>query len=96
MKSEKTNIGDWGYKMPKFKLSIAGLKVLARVGDFIGKIRRRRFAFDSDASAKLLGSAFYSNDKIVRELDFKPLSNLEEAMPDIITFLEQNHCRHII
>lgn len=79
-----------GYKMPKFKLSTAGLKVLARVGDLIGKVRGRRFAFDSAASAKLLGSAFYSNEKIVRELDFKPLSNLEEAMPHIITFLEQN------
>ena len=47
-------------------------------------IVRRRVGFDSDAFQKLLGSAWYSPAKIVRELGYRPIYDLPGAMPDLI------------
>ena len=64
------------------------LKRLAKIGDFIGKIRGRRFLFDSDALEKLLGSAWYSSAKIAAELGFQAKRNLQEALPEIVRYLK--------
>ena len=59
----------------------------ANVGDAIGELIGRRFIFDSAVLQKLMGSAWYSSDKIERELGFKPKYTLHQALPDIIRFL---------
>lgn len=64
------------------------MRVLAKVGDGIGCLRGRRFFFDSDALAKLTGSAWYSSAKIERELGFKPVQDLPRALPEIVRYLE--------
>jgi nucleoside-diphosphate-sugar epimerase len=54
------------------------------VGDVIGRLRGRRFVFDSDALEKLTGSAWYSSEKIARELGFRPKVTFEDALPEMI------------
>jgi nucleoside-diphosphate-sugar epimerase len=68
-------------------IPIGILNVLAKAGDIIGRMRGRRFLFDSDALAKLLGCACYSSEKIQRELGFKPGWDLRSALPKIVSDL---------
>lgn len=71
---------DWSVPYPL-------LDVLAKSGDAIGALSRRRFPLDSDALQKLTGSAWYSSAKIERELGFRPQHTLRQALPDIVRFL---------
>ncbi|MGR8929080.1 MAG: NAD-dependent epimerase/dehydratase family protein [Gammaproteobacteria bacterium] len=86
-------IYDWirnalGKPQACWTIPIGALVVLAKVGDVIGKLIRRRFVFDSAALQKLAGSAWYSSAKIERELGFKPVHTLPQSLPDIVRFLE--------
>ena len=67
-------------KVPGWSVPIGVLRGLAVVGDLIGKARGRRFVFDSDALAKLTGSAWFSSDRIQTRLGFKPQWTLERAL----------------
>ena len=58
--------------------------LLAGTGDIIGKIRRRRFIFDSDALNKISGSAWFSSNKIEQELKFKAAFSLSKSLPQMI------------
>ncbi len=73
----------WPVSIPLFCL-----RFLARVGDGIGKMRGRRFMFDSDVLDKLLGSACYASAKIESELGFVPQRHLQESLPEIIGHLK--------
>jgi nucleoside-diphosphate-sugar epimerase len=55
-------------------------RVLALAGDGIGRIRGRRFVFDSTAYNKLLGSAWYDSTAIETALGYKPRWNFREAV----------------
>lgn len=57
---------------------------LAAVGDGLGALLGRRAGFDSDAVDKLLGSAWYSGEKIARDLGYRPARDLPGAMPDLV------------
>lgn len=74
--------------VPAWTVPIVILKMLAKVGDGMSRVRRRRFMFDSDALDKLIGSAYYSSEKIQRELGFKPAWDLHSALPDMVTVLD--------
>ena len=65
------------------------LKGLAVTGDKLGRLRNRRFVFDSDALEKLTGCAWFSSQKIESTLGFKPTYDLEKAMPEMVA--ELNH-----
>ena len=65
------------------------LRGLGFLGDGIGRLRGRRFVFDSDALEKLIGSAWYSSAKIEQRLGFKPEWNLEKAMPEMVAELKR-------
>ena len=54
------------------------------IGDFIGRIRGRRFPVDSEAIARLLGSACYSSQKIEQELGYRPARDLGSALPEMV------------
>lgn len=73
--------------VPAWAIPIVILKILAKVGDGMGRVRRRRFLFDSDALDKLIGSAYYSSEKIQRELGFRPARDLRSALLDMVTYL---------
>jgi len=74
--------------MPGWRLPFPVLKVLGKGGDVIGRIRGRKFMFDSDVLEKLTGSEFYSSEKIQNELGFKAQYHLKETLPEIIHYLE--------
>lgn len=74
-----------GKSIPRWHVPIGALKGLARVGDIVGRLRARRFVFDSDALQKLTGNAWYSSEKITRELGFRPRVTFEEALPEVIS-----------
>lgn len=63
------------------------LRAGAAMGDVIGRARGRRFVFDSDALAKLSESAWYSSDRIERELGFRARRTLEDALPEMVAEL---------
>lgn len=77
-----------GRSAPAHGIPMPVLQALARIGDGIGRLRRRRFAFDSDALDKLVGSACYRSHKIEHELGFVPRHHLRESLPEIIRYLE--------
>lgn len=73
-----------GRKVPRWHIPLIMLKVLGREGDMIGGITGKRFIFNSDALEKLIGSAWYSSEKISRELGYHPSVNFEDALPELI------------
>lgn len=86
-------IYDWireclGKTPSSLTMPLALLRAMAKAGDGIGKLRGRRFMFDSDALEKLVGSAWYSSAKIERELGFKPMHDLRSSLPEIVRYLE--------
>jgi UDP-glucose 4-epimerase len=85
-------IHDWicdalGKPRPGWTLPFAVLKLAAKLGDGIGALRHRRFAFDSDVLGKVAGSALYSSAKIQHELGFNPQHDLRSALPEIVAYL---------
>jgi len=77
-----------GKSVPLWHVPVGVLKVLAYGGDVIGKLRGKRFVFDSDALEKLTGSACYSPGKIQHELGFKPRHDLHASMLEVVSFLK--------
>jgi nucleoside-diphosphate-sugar epimerase len=73
-----------GRTIPGWSVPLPVLRGLARAGDVIGHVRGRRFFFDSDALEKLIGSAWYSSEKVSRELGYRPSVTFEEALPELI------------
>ncbi len=77
-----------GKSEPGIAVPLALVRLLAVTGDMIGKARGKRFLFDSDAMEKLVGSAWYSSEKIQSDLDYSPVQNLRAAIPEIVRFLD--------
>jgi nucleoside-diphosphate-sugar epimerase len=73
-----------GKASPKWTVPVSALGVLARFGDAVGRIRGKRWLFDSDAYDKLFGSAFYDSSAIETTLGFKPRWTFETALPHLI------------
>jgi len=73
-----------GKKSPRWRVPKSALAAMGRVGDLIGKVRGRRFFFDTDALDKLIGSAWYSSAKISRELGYRPAITFSESLPQLI------------
>lgn len=67
-----------------WKVPLGALKVAARIGDAISRVRGRPFVFRSTTLNKLLGSAWYSSEKIERDLGFRPMHNLDTALPHMV------------
>jgi nucleoside-diphosphate-sugar epimerase len=65
---------------------LAALTALARVGDVVGRARGKRALFDSDALEKLTGDAWYSSEKIAKELGYRPHVTFEAALPELIAW----------
>lgn len=73
--------------VPKWVLPHSALRLMAMAGDAIGHARGRRFMFDSDALDKLTGSAWYSSEKLERELGFRAERDLHRSLPEIVASL---------
>lgn len=70
--------------VPRWTAPLFLLRLAARAGDMIGRVRGRRFVIDSDALDKLLGSACYRSEKISCELNYRAAYTLESALPDMV------------
>lgn len=79
-----------GKAMPRWHIPRGALQGLARIGDLIGRTTGRRFVFDSDALQKLIGSAWYSSDKIARELGYQPAVTFQDSLPELIEWYQRS------
>ena len=70
--------------VPSWTVPLWVLRSLGWTGDVIGRVRGRRFVFDSDALDKLASSAWFSSHKIESMLGFQPKWNLEKALPEMV------------
>jgi nucleoside-diphosphate-sugar epimerase len=82
-----------GKSIPRWHVPLGALEALAGVGDVIGRLRGRRFVFDSDALDKLTGNAWFSSGKIARELAFQPRMTFEAALPELIAWYRGTQAR---
>ncbi len=73
-----------GRRVPGWTLPPGLLRVAALGGDALGRMRGRRFVFDSAVLDKLIGSALYDGGQICRELGFAPYRHLGESMAEIV------------
>jgi nucleoside-diphosphate-sugar epimerase len=80
-----------GRDVPRWSVPLPVLRSLAIAGDALSAVLRRRAPFDSDAYGKLFGSACYDGSRIRRALDFKPLWDLERALPAIVEAWRSHH-----
>ncbi|MCK5898788.1 MAG: NAD-dependent epimerase/dehydratase family protein [Methylococcales bacterium] len=75
--------------IPSLTIPLIMMEILAKIGDVIGRCCGRRFIFDSNVKHKLLGSACYSSVKIEKELGFKARYSVQQALPDIVSYLQK-------
>ena len=78
-----------GRRPAGWSIPLPCLRALGWAGDAVGRLRGRRFMFDSDAFEKLIGNAWFSSRKIETMLGFKPEWNLAKAMPEMAADMEQ-------
>ena len=69
---------------PRWSLPIWPLSVLAKLGDGIGYLRGRPFAFNSEVLRRLIGSACYRNDKLC-SLGWQPTQTLADVLPQMVS-----------
>jgi len=75
--------------VPRWTVPLAWLHAAASVGDVIGKFTGRRFFLDTKSLDKLIGSAWYSSEKISRELGYRPIYALKDALPEMVAEYEK-------
>jgi UDP-glucose 4-epimerase len=73
-----------GRKVPAWSMPLWILRVAGKLGDMIGRGTGIRAPLNSATLGKLLGSAWYSSDKIRRELGFRSSCTLYDALPEMI------------
>lgn len=73
--------------VPRWFLPLSLLRSAAHIGDMIHRVSGRRFVLDTDALAKLTGSAWYSSEKIRRELNYRPTHVLRNSLPEMVAEL---------
>jgi UDP-glucose 4-epimerase len=73
-----------GRRPPRLTAPMWLLRSAAAMGDALSALRGRRVLFDSRELEKLVGPAWFSADRLVRELDYRPQGTLATAMPGIV------------
>jgi hypothetical protein len=69
------------------------LRFIALLGDGIGKLSGRRFMLDTGALEKLTGSAWYSSEKISRELNYRSVRSLRDSLPEMVAEFRKSQSR---
>jgi UDP-glucose 4-epimerase len=73
-----------GRRLPTWNVPAWLLRAGGRLGDALESITGRRMPVNHATLEKLLSSAWYSSDKIRRELGFRPTHTLYKALPQMI------------
>lgn len=76
-----------GKRPPVWSIPPGLIRRLGVAGDLIGKMRGKRFLFDSSASTRLLGSAWFSSELISKELGYRPRLGFEDAVAEMVSDL---------
>jgi nucleoside-diphosphate-sugar epimerase len=76
--------------VPRWTVPLAWMHAAASAGDAIGKFTGRRFFLDTGSLDKLIGSAWYSSEKISRELGYRPVYSLKDALPRMVAEFRKN------
>jgi UDP-glucose 4-epimerase len=79
-----------GKGIPRWHTPLIALSVFGRLGDLAGSLTKRRFPIDSDSLDKLVGSAWYSSQRISRELGYVPAIDFEGALPELVAQYRNN------
>lgn len=66
-----------------FIIPLPVFRIAGFIGDMLGKLSRRRIAFNSEAMDRIFSSSWYNSEMICRELDFHPAYSLKYSLPDI-------------
>lgn len=69
--------------IPRWVVPVPAFRLLAFIGDGIGRLRHKRFVFDTDALDKLIGSAAYSCRKLQYQLAYRPLHDLQHTLHEL-------------
>lgn len=73
-----------GRPVSRWTIPLVWLRAAARIGDAIGRVVGRRFIPDTATLDKLVGSAWYSSERISRELGYRPACNLRDVLPGMV------------
>jgi len=73
-----------GRPVPEWTVPIPLLRLGVLTGETIGRLLGRPLPLNRDVYRKLTGSAWYSSDKIVRELGYRPQRTLYDTLPEMI------------
>jgi UDP-glucose 4-epimerase len=73
-----------GRRIPRWRVPALLLQMGAKVGDAAEWLWGNPGFFNSESLHKLIGSAWYSCDKIQQELGYTPQYSLEGALPEIV------------
>jgi nucleoside-diphosphate-sugar epimerase len=73
-----------GKEVPARAMPLTAFRLLARFGDVLGRLRGKRWSFDTPACEKLFGSAVYDSTAIEQVLGFDPEWTFDSALPDIV------------
>jgi UDP-glucose 4-epimerase len=73
-----------GRRLPRLKMPLGAFTALGYLGDVAGRVTKHRLPIDSASLKKLTGSAWYSSEKISRELGYDPALDFEGALPELI------------
>lgn len=73
-----------GVAAPSFRVGPWALAPAAWIGDAFRRAFGRRFVIDSESLEKLVGSAWYSSDKLETQLGYRPQTTLERSLPEIV------------
>ena len=73
-----------GRPVPRWSVPSWALRAAGRVGDICERLLGRRFPVNSEAIGRLLGSACYRPDRIMRELGWRPRHDLPGSIPEMV------------
>ncbi len=79
-----------GHPVPKWTIPLMVLRLMARLGDIVRRLRGRRFVIDSESLEKLTDSAWYSSERIRRELGYQPSHTLRTALTEMVAEFRKN------
>lgn len=73
-----------GRPVPRWSVPSWALRAAGRVGDIGGRLLGRRLPVNSEAVGRLLDSACYRPDRIMRELGWRPRHDLPGSIPEMV------------
>ena len=79
-----------GKPLPPWRIPLAVLKAAAAAGDVFGTIVRRPVPFTSQTLQKLVGSACYSVEALMRDMRYHAEYSFESAVPELIEHYRRN------